>query len=1096
LPALLYNDREIPQDRFPCLGDSKANPLDCGSTYLADFTELRRRKIIKTGFHILMAIFGPVFAMLLCFAVDVAELRAAESSVASPDKPVEYIIYQYPAVTLLIQIDAVETEFEAKVYGPERTLIKHSRLPARRVGPVFQLIEPVSSARQLIVEIIPAYPTDRSRIKMELQQLREDARTDALQAEAFRLMSRAVDATPANDSTTWAGKIYTFKRAAQVFEALGWEELRLWCEYYAAHLVFFKLGDALSALEMAQAVQKLARKAGFNTIEMVAMQLEGMTLTNAVELRTETSDGEKYLGIHQVLRDTAALADRLGFQSERALAYFNDGIAWEQQEDLEQALEQYRLALDISVSAGDQELANRIRNQAAFAYESRGSVAGAIEMLEQVGDELAESDAALELAESLFEKGRILNESFRFSESVAALSEAHDLLVSAGYASRLAQTGLALGGAYFGLGRMDEAAAILTESITNAPVAELSGEVEAGLGMLAAVQRYRGDWPAMEKAREKQAEMTGGREAQSRLSYEQAMDELAKPDGRSSAAIQLLARSQAQAANAGDTVLPNRAQLQLCALSSDSATTSYGCSRTELDRAVHSVEQSGALAEIIEARLARARVLRKNGDERLAMSEMGQLIDEIRFFRSALPGVLGGWYWGNRYSVFNLYLDLALQSSGANVAAFADGRDVLLVLERLKRIASEDSKERPRTENEGEQDQYDHIRSLLAALRKTDQPAEQGRIARAIDKAVAESYKEFASDSPVIETGAVEEFLKRLPPDSMFLTYCFSGNEVYALIAGDSAIRIRKLSRGSELVSRLDRLRTDLGSPESLNWTEGDLSARLETLGALMLGPLEPLLKSTVYLMPLGLLRGFPFDLLRLDGQYLAERYRVINLMSLSPEAKLAVQAETSDMELFFLAGDPELSRDVFSYEQKRSAEISAITDLFVGPALHIVQGPALKKDEFVDERFGRADIVHLSIPTLVDLEDAQLSKMTLSSSGESSNGGLRPGDLPTTMNASLAVLSLTRFQGQESAGYGNHLDFVSDLLDAGVNAVVSSLWPLDDESRARFMAAFYRSLAADPDVALALYRAKREWFQQQKSSNAAIWAGFQLFVR
>ena len=41
-------------------------------------------------------------------------------------------------------------------------------------------------------------------------------------------------------------------------------------------------------------------------------------------------------------------------------------LTWEQQENLERALEQYELALSIAVSEGNTELANRIRNKAAW----------------------------------------------------------------------------------------------------------------------------------------------------------------------------------------------------------------------------------------------------------------------------------------------------------------------------------------------------------------------------------------------------------------------------------------------------------------------------------------------------------------------------------------------------------------------------------------------------------------------------------------------------------------------------------------------------------------------------------------------------------
>jgi tetratricopeptide (TPR) repeat protein len=1033
---------------------------------------------------------------LVGISVVLTRLDAAETPAASPDKPVEYMIYQYPGVALLIQLDLVETEFEAKVFGPERTLIKHSRLPARRVGPVFLLIEPNELARQLIVEIIPAYPTDRSRITMELQQLRENERTDAIQAEAFRLMSRASDATSANDSTTWAGKVYTFKRAAQVFESLGWEELRLWSEFYAAHLVHFKLGDALTAIEMARALQRLAERAGQQTILMAAMQLEGTALTGLVPAAAEASDPDRYEEAHRVLSDTAALADRLGFQSERALALFNDGLVWEQQADLEQALAQYRLALDISISAGDVELANRIRNQAAFAYESQGSVAGAIEMLDQVGDDLAETEAELELSESLFEKGRILNESFRYAESVGPLLEAHGLLSEAGYASRLAQTGLALGRAYFSLGRMEDAAGILADSIARAPVAELSAEIAAGLGMLADARRYLGDWTAMQAAREQQAALDVSEVSRFRVLFDQAMDETARSSGQSATALRLLATSRSLAAADGESTLANRALLQLCALSAGSAGAPAECSGPGLEQAVRAVRQSGVPSEIIEARFAGVRTLRRNGNAAQAMDEMSRLIDEVRFYRSTLPGVLGGWYWGNRQSLFEEYLDLALQRSRVEDSGVANGREALLVLERVRQIASADGREADEAEAGGQRSESDEIRSLLAGVEKSTSSAERSRQASRAAESLQAVYRNFSRVYPAPDEESLAAFLNRLPPDSAFLSYFFGRSEVYAFIGADASVRIRKLPRGGDIIARLENLNMSLGSPESMNWPESELPDRLESLGQLLLRPVEASLPSKIFLLPLGLLRGFPFDLLRLDGRYLAERFQVIQLMSLSPDAELTPRLDLAEIDRFFLAGDPELTRDVFSYEQRRSAEISAVTDLFVGPALHIVQGPALKSDEFDDARFADADVVHLSIPTLVELRSARQSEMTLSSSGDALNSTLRPDDLPSAMNASLAVLSLARFQNPGSEEFGSRLGFISNLLDAGTDAVISSLWSLDDASRAGFMAAFYGSLAGNPDLAAALYRVKREFIPRGTPSDPGVWAAFQLFVR
>jgi len=361
---------------------------------------------------------------------------------------------------------------------------------------------------------------------------------------------------------------------------------------------------------------------------------------------------------------------------------------------------------------------------------------------------------------------------------------------------------------------------------------------------------------------------------------------------------------------------------------------------------------------------------------------------------------------------------------------------------------------------------------------------------------VQAGYRQFTNASPAFTEHSLSGFLNRLPADSVFLTYFFDRNEVYVIVAGDSNVRIRKLARGGDIVSRLGSLGLDLGSPDSMNWSDSGLPGRFDALGDLMVRPVESSLETKVLLMPLGLMKGFPFDVLRLHGRYLAERFEVTQVMSLSPDAELEAQLDRSGIDRFFLAGDPELSRDVFSYEQRRSAEISTVTDLFVGPALHIIQGPALKGDEFGDASFAEADAVHLSIPTRIDLGNPRQSEMTLSSSGDSGNSRLRPNDLPAVMNAGLAVLSLARFQDPDPEDSGNHLDFISNLLDAGVGAVVSSLWSLDDESRARFMAAFYGMLASDPDIASSLYRVKRDLIARGSPSDPGVWAGFQLFVR
>jgi len=1030
--------------------------------------------------------------LLLLFLFATGAAWPAESSEVSPLKPAEYMIYQYPGVALLIRIDALETEFESRIYGPERALIKSSRIPSRRVGPVYQFIEAVDSARQLIIEVVPAYPTDRSRIRMELVQVRESDRTSAIQSEAFRLMSRAADSTTAKDSTTWAMKTYTFSRAASAFEQLGWQELQLWCEYFLAHLVFYKLQDDHSAIELARKVQAAARIAGFGVIEMAALQLEGAALLEGSSINPAMPTRRKLSEAHRVLTQAAELADGLGYQSERALALFSDGAAWERQEELSRALEQYRLALNIAVAAGDTELANRIRNSAAFAYESQGRISGAIDMLDQIGDELSEEDAALELAQSLYKKGVILNNNYRYPEAVDALSEAASLQKSAGSPLRAAQSGFALGQAYYGMGLMVQSVTALRESIAQTPASGDEAALEKALDVLAAAQRFGGNFEAMSEARKEQALFVSSDAGRARLLFEQALDSLAESGSGTDSARSSLMQSRRISIDAGVPLLAHRALLQLCAHAPGKATIQKMCSKGAMQESYDHLQAAGIPRYALEARYAWAVLLRRQGRLSQAIEEMSRLADDIRFFRQVLPGVLGAWYWENRDRIFNDYMSLALQQSTAGAGSLGNGRQALFVFERLRAIVSDDNKGFPRASHNGPAQQAEQVRSMLVARETQIDEAATMQQAAVINKALESSREAFESSSPALTMDDLQGLLGHLPEQAALLSYYFSSDDIHAIVAHRTGVQLLKLPRSEEIRSLLSELRKNPGVQT------GQTGDQLDKLGRMMTGPVADKLPELVYLLPSGPLNGFPFDLLRLDGRYLAERHKLLHLTSLSALGRQARRLETEQIDLFFLAGDPQVKKDVFNYEQEMSAEIRAVTDIFVGPALHIVQGSAMQRDEFQDERFEQADVIHLAIPGVISLETPTQSKLVLS--GTLDKPGieyLSPLDFQDRQfNASLTVLSATRVQGSGASSFNSYLGFVSDLLQSGVGMVVVSLWAIEDTERAKFMTSFYRNLAADPNIAMALLKTRQQVFAGAEDENFRQWAGFQVYIQ
>ncbi len=925
----------------------------------------RPRTVQPVGYRTL----GGLLLALLSVFFTPAPVFAAPPDEVSPDKPAEYMIYQYPGVALLIRIDAAGIEFESRVLGPEQSLVMASRIPGRRLGPVYQLIEAVEEPRQLIIQVRPQEPSRRSRISMELVQLTGKDRDSTAQLKAFRLLSLASESTQANDTATWAMKIYTLKRAAQAFESLGREELRLWSEYYAAHLVLFKLHDNPSAMEFASQVEIAAHKAGMGIVELAALQLEGAALLESTAAGSGQKAAATFDEVHRIYQRAATMANGLGLQLERSRAIFNDGLAWEQQENLARALEQYELALSIAVSEGNAELENLARNKAAFVYEMQGSLAGAIEMLDRAGD------------------------------------------------------------------------------------SELD---------------------------------------QAKFIFEQSLDALRVHGTHSATASSMFSRSVRQAIKAGDKVLQHRSILYLCSLSSSGkAGREQTCSHQVVRQSDDFLVAAGIPAYTLEAKWLWSKNLRAEGRLAQAIQQMSQLVEELRFYRSVLPGVLGAWYWERREEVYGDYMSMVLQRSAVNDREFTDGRQTLLALDALTAIESPGGSLTDTAGGPDGRDASDQIRSLLAKNQQTAEHTASNAEGLEIKRWLRLARDRFTVANEVLDESGLDQLLRQMSAGSALLSYYFSEDKVYALVGRNDGVLLLELRAAREIKAKLAEVRASMGKRDGFT-----LNPSLESLGKLLLAPIEALLPELIYLLPTGPLSGFPFDLLRRNGRYLAESHRVINIMSPAALNKAVVRVDAGTLDLFFLAGKPEIRRDVFDYGQKPSAEILAIADIFVGPSLHIVQGSALRRDEFQDGRFETADVIHLAIPGTVNLEFPDRSRLLLSGTVVKPVGEfLQPGDIrKSKFQASLVVLSGLNIEGTQRFNLGHQLAFVSDFLASGVPLVVTSLWRIPDAERARFFAEFYRNLKSIPDTAAALARTRRALLTENGSADYARWGGFQIY--
>ncbi len=961
--------------------------------------------------------------------------RSAQDEQVSATRPAEYMIYQYPDVALVVKVDAPETEFASQISGPDNAVLREHGVEYRRIGPIFQYIDPADTPRQLMIKLTPERKIDRSRIGMELIQLSGTERNSRALAQAYKLFSTGAQRAYASDTTTWAMKIYSLRSAARAFTELGMEEMSLWSEFYAAHLILHQLSDELTALEMTQFIQRASNRAGFDDLELAALVLESDALMQAAGSTGGRQAQARYREVHEVLDRLAKLADRLQYQSEHARALYQDGIAYEAQGDPARAIERYRMALEIGASAGNPELLNQIRSAAALAYELLGSTSGAIEMLEDIAGDLAsqqDGEVALELAENQAEKGRLLNRSYRYREAAAVLSQALQLMKTSHGARPWGATGLALAWSQYSLGYFDQATALIEESLPRTPQSGNSALLIRAFGNLADYHRSREQFGPMETYRERQGSLIGSGPQRALHLYEKGIDAWRREGSGSAEAIRLLRQSRQAGQSSGDRVTEQRASLSLCSLRLE-RNDRQACSASGARASFHSLDSSGIPWVAADAALTFSVILRRLGKIEKARERMDLLIDDIRFLRQQVPGILGAWYWENKPVVYREYLSITLAESGAGFGQVADGEPVMLALERIRTLEN--------------------------------------------------------AESPVTADGQQEA----LRSNEMVLGYYFSDSAVYVLPGNREGVSLVKLAKPGKIRSVLDALRSRLGRA-----ADTSLLSDLDTLGALMLDPVSSRLAEQIYLLPSGPLNGIPFDALRLHGRFLAENHLLMNLLSLSALARGAPKMQISYRDSVFLAGSPQAGQELFSYGVSSTAEIGAVRDEYVGPGLHIVQGVALKRDEFFDDRFKQAALIHLAIPGLVDLARPERSRLTLSGTQENpSEEFLAPADVRAfDLTASLVVLSGTAFIGRSKTAFDVYLGFISDFHDAGAGSVIAALWPAGDPETAAFMSDFYRRLESGQDIAGALFRSRQGRISPNNVTNFASWAGFQLFIR
>lgn len=328
--------------------------------------------------------------------------------------------------------------------------------------------------------------------------------------------------------------------------------------------------------------------------------------------------------------------------------------------------------------------------------------------------------------------------------------------------------------------------------------------------------------------------------------------------------------------------------------------------------------------------------------------------------------------------------------------------------------------------------------------------------------------------------------LESLPNNAGILSFYLGGRSAQAWIARSQGVRRIVISDAPAIRALCSQMHAAIAARD---WPEYDRLG--ERLGNTLLSPIGAQIPEIVYLANHGPLLGIPVDALSFRGEPLAARHQVINLDLFPGKSFAPVEVPPSGQ--VFVAGDPTDWSGDYQANLKSSPELVAVKDRFVGPGLHSVQGIALLSDEFEEDTYQNADLVHLSVPANIELFPAGRSSLFLSEAGKGEGRQSLDAQMLSTLplNAGLVFMSRTEFVG-EDAVLGNEAGVVSAVLKAGSSAAIASLWPVADESRARLVADFYDHLEQAGSTSTALALAKRD---SMRASQDRDWASFQLFL-
>jgi tetratricopeptide (TPR) repeat protein len=352
------------------------------------------------------------------------------------------------------------------------------------------------------------------------------------------------------------------------------------------------------------------------------------------------------------------------------------------------------------------------------------------------------------------------------------------------------------------------------------------------------------------------------------------------------------------------------------------------------------------------------------------------------------------------------------------------------------------------------------------------------------------------------------EVQRSLAPGEVLLEYLLAEPVSHLWMIRSGEILHRTLPSSSTIEEAVRGAYGGLLSPE--------VPPDLGELSTLLLGAVSHSLSpppASLIVVSSGILHYFPFETLPTDGRggpLLGELAPTSYLPSAAALVELGRRERREVRPRLLALGDADYggaaatsriallqSENLGALPHTRS-EVATVRGLFGRGASMVLLGRQATEARFKAQELATYSVIHLATHGFIDASSPSRSGLVLGlAEGDGEDGILQFREvLRLPLAAELVTLSACKSALGELVTGEGIVGLGRSFFYAGADAVVASLWSVDDEATAAFMASFYRALRDGAGKAEALQRARLETRSDPRWGDPYYWAPYVLLGR